>query len=106
MTIDAPQMIRALRAFFWIAPFYIVALVIKIYTIQRPAIGQSIHILTFAIISGAFCVLAILYQTRDEISAQKHWKHLFSASLLTGLIYGLCCLLSYALSGSWEFLYL
>jgi hypothetical protein len=106
MRAEARQTIKAIRAFLWIVPFYIVALLIKIYNTHRPALSHSIHILTFGIAAGAVCILAILYQSRAEATPQKQWKHLFSATLLTGVLYGLCCLLSYAFSGGWEFIYI
>ena len=104
MRFEGSRIAGGIRALLWIAPFYILILVMKIYYVQRPNLAHSIHILTLGIVSGAFLIGTILYQSRNEKDNRKQCRHLLSAAALSVTLYALCCLLAFSFSGKWVFL--
>lgn len=102
---NMPMAIKVVRSFFWIAPFYLLVILAGIYQTHRPVPDDSIHILSLGIFFGTIGVMTILYQSKGERDLHKQQRHLLSATILLGLLYGFCSLLSFSFSGRWTFPY-
>jgi hypothetical protein len=102
---NMPMAIKVVRTLLWIAPFYLLVILAGIYRTHRPVLDHSIHILSLGIFFGTIGVMTILYQSKGERDLHKQLRHLLSATILLGLLYGLCSLLSFSFSGRWTFPY-
>jgi hypothetical protein len=102
---NMPVWVKVVRGFLWVAPLYLIVILAGIYGTHRPGLHDSIHILGLGIFFGTIGVMTILYQSKGEQDLEKQLRHLTSATVLLGLLYGLCSLLSFSFSGRWAFPY-
>jgi uncharacterized membrane protein len=105
MYVSSRQIVTFARGTLWIASFYLLGVLTKLYYQADVGFKDSIHVLGFGIFFFTLFVMGIMHQTRHEENLHEQTKHIIRAAILLTVNYGFCCLLAFAFFDRWFFPY-